>query len=54
MAKIKINDIETLGLELFADSESFMTSLSDDEINHIQGGGPKTCCTCNCSCKSEA
>jgi hypothetical protein len=53
MAKIKINDIETLGLELFADSESFLTSLSDDEINHIQGGLAGGCCTCCCSCRAE-
>lgn len=54
MANIKVNNLKTSGIELFDDPESFMKSLNDDEINHIQGGlaaAAAGCCTCKCSCK---
>ncbi|NEO66645.1 MAG: hypothetical protein F6J98_42250 [Moorea sp. SIO4G2] len=37
MAKIKINDINPTGAELFLDTESFMNDLGDDEMG-IRGG----------------
>ena len=38
MASININDIQPVGLELFADSESFLNTLSDDAADYIYGG----------------
>jgi hypothetical protein len=38
MADINISDINLNGFELFADSESFLNELSDDEINLLKGG----------------
>ncbi|WP_272052604.1 hypothetical protein [Nodularia spumigena] len=38
MANIKINDIQPAGLELFADVESFMHQLTDNEMMGIVGG----------------
>ena len=38
MANIKVNDIKPAGAELFADSESFMNELSQDETNNVLGG----------------
>ncbi|MBD2385077.1 hypothetical protein [Cylindrospermum sp. FACHB-282] len=38
MADIKINDIQPAGLELFADVESFMHQLTDNEMMGIVGG----------------
>lgn len=40
MANIKVSDINPAGTELFADSESFMNDVSNDEIQHILGGRP--------------
>lgn len=37
MANIKINNLNPAGSDLFADSESFMTELSDAELA-TQGG----------------
>lgn len=41
MANIEVNDIQPAGAEFFADSESFLNELSNDEMN-IQGGGVST------------
>ena len=38
MASINVNDIQPVGLELFADSESFLNTLSDDAADYIYGG----------------
>jgi hypothetical protein len=40
VSNIKVNDLltyETLGADLFSDSESFMRDLQEDDLN-IQGG----------------
>lgn len=37
MADITINDLKTTGAEFFADSESFMSEITDEEFN-ISGG----------------
>ena len=37
MAKIKVNDIKPAGTELFADSQNFLTDLTDSELD-IMGG----------------
>lgn len=37
MANIEVNDINPVGSELFADSESFLNELNNDEMD-IQGG----------------
>ncbi len=43
MANIKLKDLTTIaGADLFNDSESFMRDLSDDKLNHTQGGSPWT------------
>jgi hypothetical protein len=38
MANIKISDLQATGYELFSDSESFLSDLSDNELQ-ITGGG---------------
>jgi bacteriocin-like protein len=38
MSDLNINDINSTGAELFADSESFLQELSDDEMMNISGG----------------
>ncbi|NEO77966.1 hypothetical protein [Moorena sp. SIO4G3] len=38
MADIKINDIKPAGADLFADDESFIKELSNDELNIVGGG----------------
>ncbi|MEH2334413.1 hypothetical protein [Nostoc sp.] len=38
MANITVNDIKPTGVELFADSESFMEELSNDEFLAVLGG----------------
>ena len=37
MANIKVNDLKPKGFELFDDSETFLTDLSDKELD-IMGG----------------
>jgi uncharacterized protein GlcG (DUF336 family) len=39
MASIKISTLNNAGLDLFTDAESYMLGLSNEEMNHIQGGG---------------
>jgi hypothetical protein len=38
MATIKIVDLSPVGSEFFADSESYLNELTDDELNMTQGG----------------
>ncbi|MEO1433608.1 MAG: hypothetical protein AAFV71_32025 [Cyanobacteria bacterium J06633_8] len=38
MAKIKINDVNLDGAELFNDSETFLNELQDGEIEQVVGG----------------
>lgn len=38
MASIIISDLSPAGFDLFSDSESYLMSLTDDELG-IQGGG---------------
>jgi hypothetical protein len=38
MANIKINDIKPAGADLFADDESLLTELKDNEISAVFGG----------------
>jgi hypothetical protein len=38
MATINVNDLNSIGSDLFADSESYLQELSDLDLN-IQGGG---------------
>ncbi|MEH2319598.1 hypothetical protein [Nostoc sp.] len=38
MADIKIDNIQPAGVELFADSESFLNELAYGEIANINGG----------------
>jgi hypothetical protein len=42
MASIKINCLQPYGADLFLDSESYLTCLSDDELTMIQGGATMT------------
>ncbi|WP_293075286.1 hypothetical protein [Moorena sp. SIO3H5] len=37
MADIKVNDLKPAGAELFADDESFINELTNDELNIIGG-----------------
>ena len=39
MAKITISELRPAGADLFADSESFMHELNDQEITDVLGGG---------------
>lgn len=38
MATIKISDLRPAGTQLFSDSESYMSELSDGEFDSINGG----------------
>ena len=38
MATIAISDLNTPGLDLFQDSESFLNELTEDELNMTRGG----------------
>jgi hypothetical protein len=38
MAKISITNLQSLGAELFSDTESFMTALADNDLGNINGG----------------
>lgn len=38
MASIKISELNPTGADLFADSESFMTELSDNDFSEVVGG----------------
>jgi len=38
MANIKVNDIKSAGSDLFSDSESYLTELSETELNTTTGG----------------
>ncbi|MDJ0734778.1 MAG: hypothetical protein QNJ47_12040 [Nostocaceae cyanobacterium] len=38
MAKIKVNDIKPTGTELFEDVESFLSEVSNDELESTIGG----------------
>ncbi|MDZ8262456.1 hypothetical protein [Nostoc sp. ChiQUE01b] len=38
MAKLKINELKTSGVELFEDSETFLNEISDDELAKAMGG----------------
>jgi hypothetical protein len=43
MATIKIVDLRPVGSEFFADSESYLNELTDDELNLTQGGSTLVC-----------
>jgi hypothetical protein len=45
MATIKIVDLSPVGSEFFADSESYLNELTDDELNMTQGGSTPVCIT---------
>lgn len=38
MANLKISNLQPAGYDLFSDSESYMTNLSEDELNTTHGG----------------
>ena len=38
MANIKITEVTPSGSDLFADSESYLTELSETELNNTKGG----------------
>ncbi|BAZ31549.1 hypothetical protein NIES4074_40220 [Cylindrospermum sp. NIES-4074] len=38
MAKLKINELKVTGSELFEDSETFLTELTNEEIATAMGG----------------
>ena len=42
---IKVNDIKLAGTELFEDSESFISDLSDNELEISGGFLVAACCT---------
>lgn len=41
MASIQILSLYPAGSELFRDSESFMTEITDDELSNVNGGNWK-------------
>ena len=43
MATIKIADLNPVGSEFFADSESYLNELTNDELNMTQGGSTPAC-----------
>jgi hypothetical protein len=38
MATIKINNLNATGSELFSDSETYLTDLTEEEMNMTHGG----------------
>jgi hypothetical protein len=38
MAKLKINELKVTGSELFEDSETFLTELTNEEMVNAMGG----------------
>ncbi len=38
MAKLKINELQVTGTELFADAETFLNDLTDEELKGAVGG----------------
>lgn len=59
MANIKINDIKPAGADLFADDESLLTELKDNEISAVFGGalikGPlSSLLSIKCPCTNTA
>jgi hypothetical protein len=56
MSQIKVDDIKVSGLDLFSDSENFLTHLDSNEVDNIVGGlaavNAACCCSCCCSCKA--
>jgi hypothetical protein len=54
MANITVSDLRPAGSDLFADSESFMQELTEQEIRKLLGGGSWFACSvslfhCRCS-----
>lgn len=43
MATIKLSDLNPVGSEFFAGSESYLNELTDDELNMTQGGSSPAC-----------
>ncbi len=43
MADIKISNLNPVGSDLFNDSESFMTELTDEQIKTTHGGSTTPC-----------
>lgn len=39
MATIAISNLHSVGSDFFADSESYMNELSEQELHEMQGGG---------------
>ncbi len=50
MANIKIDELKPVGIELFADSESFMNEINENDVNYIKGGGATMACTFVANC----
>ncbi len=44
MATIKVSNLHLIGTELFSDSESYMSELSNQEISSVNGGLISTFC----------
>ena len=51
MADIKIKDIKPAGTELFADSQTFLTDLTDSELD-IMGGSVAAALDAKSGCNS--
>ena len=45
----EIDNLTPAGVELFFDSESFMNELSNDELEHVQGGRASDIITNQCN-----
>ena len=39
MSNIEIYELKSSGIELFEDSESYLTQLNEDEMTQVMGGG---------------
>lgn len=37
------NDVTIAGTDFFADSESFLNELTDDELQQVRGGAQRNC-----------
>lgn len=54
MSSIKISDLSPAGSELFSDSESYMSELTDDNLETINGGAtPIVAITARLSARSS-
>ncbi|HLO83399.1 MAG TPA: class IIb bacteriocin, lactobin A/cerein 7B family [Nostocaceae cyanobacterium] len=54
MAAITIEQLQSTGLDLFTDSESFLYDLSSDDLGNVNGGATPTVTLSSAGCAAAA